>query len=91
MLFKPGYQKDVNITVKSLLFDLYPFIYPEQKEMWYCFEICTEMSLGMKTNCTDLVSGNKKAKNTPTHADSCMTFSSSLVKHVVNPYHYQRK
>lgn len=78
MLFKPGYQKDVNITVKCLLFHLYPFIYPEQKEMWYCFEICIEMSFGMKRICTDLVSGNNKPKKTPTHADSCITFCSNL-------------
>lgn len=91
MLFKPGYQKDVNIAVKCLLFDLYPFICPEQKETWYCFEICIEMSLGMKRNCTDLVSGNNKPKNTPARADSSITFSSSLIKHVANPYHYQRK
>lgn len=91
MLLKPGYQKDVNIIEKCLLFDLYPFICPEQKEMWYCFEICIEMSLGMKRNCTDLVSWNNKPKNTLTQDDSCITFSSSLVKHVANPYHYQRK
>lgn len=90
-LFKPGYQKDVNIRVKCLLFGLYPFIYHEQKEMWYCFEICIEISLGMKRNRTDLVFGNNKPKKTPTNGNSCITFSSSVVKHVANPYHYQKK
>jgi len=48
--------------------------------------MCTEMSFEMKRNCTDLVSGNDESKKTPTHADSCTTFCSSLV----NPYYYRR-